>query len=459
MTTELKIKGDETVLLDPFLKDNGAGGDQVYELRDAYGKAWLELVRKSVSLEVRTSDPLIIEEKEALEVKLNHLYLAIAEAEQRGVDLAEAGSPEEINPFNPEDIRVHAKQFSLRLIADMIKDGDIDLQPDFQRNLVWNTLQKSRLIESILLRIPLPMFYFSEAADGRITIVDGLQRLSTIKEFMDNKFALKNLEYLNDSCEGKYYVDDGNKKGIEGKYFRWFNQTQFSVNVIDPSSPPKVKYDIFKRINTGGNPLNNQEIRNCLSGPGLRDTLNAMAALPEFHSATDWSIRSNRMDDHEIALRFILFWIFIKNRGSIDDYNGYMDPSLDVLTEEFAKVPAEQLAEYIAPFSNAMKNAEYLFGRRFAFRKVRPTDLLDGARKQLINKALFVSCSVLLAPYNHEHLRSNYKEGFLVEILAERIEADRQLLDYLSYGTNGRNNLLYVFQAVKEIIQTNIQLP
>ena len=99
--------------------------------------------------------------------------------------------PEEHSPFNPEEIKVHAKSFSLRLISDMIDDRDIDLSPDFQRNFVWNSAQKSRLIESILLRIPLPMFYFSEDDEGRITIVDGLQRLTTIKEFMDNKLVLK----------------------------------------------------------------------------------------------------------------------------------------------------------------------------------------------------------------------------------------------------------------------------
>jgi uncharacterized protein with ParB-like and HNH nuclease domain len=80
---------------------------------------------------------------------------------------------------------------------------DIDLTPDFQRNLVWDDLRKSRLIESILLRIPLPIFYFAQDEDGRISVVDGLQRLSTIRDFMNNNFRLNNLEYLQEKCWGK----------------------------------------------------------------------------------------------------------------------------------------------------------------------------------------------------------------------------------------------------------------
>ena len=121
---------------------------------------------------------------------------------------------------------------------------------------------------------------------------------------MDNKFPLKNLEYLKESCEGRYYKSDSKKEGIDAKYFRWFNQTQLSVNVIDPTSPYKVKYDIFRRINTGGKPLNNQEIRNCLADTKLRNALREMTSLHSFKAATDNSIKSTRLDDQEIALRF-----------------------------------------------------------------------------------------------------------------------------------------------------------
>ncbi|WP_055443426.1 DUF262 domain-containing protein [Lacinutrix himadriensis] len=456
MLIEIKIVNNETVFLKPIRKTNDSGIDNVFELIDNKNKNWIDLKLENNRFLILNKDEKIVEDDYILKIKLDRLVLDVIEAEQSGTENNETDIDEEISPFNPEDIKVHAKQFSLRLIYDMIKIGDIDLSPDFQRNFVWNNFQKSRLIESILLRIPLPMFYFSEDDEGRITIVDGLQRLTTITEFMDNKFPLKSLEYLGSSCEGKYFFDSEKKEGIDAKYVRWFNQTQFSVNVIDPSSPPKVKYDIFRRINTGGKPLNNQEIRNCLASEVLRDVLNIMIELPEFKTATDYSIKSTRMDDQEMALRFLLFYRYKEKDNFIYNYNGYMHSSLDELTEELMKSKRESLQKYIDAFSNAMKNAEYLFGRKYAFRKVRLYDLEPNANKQLINKALFISCSVLLADIENETIINENAEKRLLEPLAYEIENDKELLNYLSYGTNGRNNLLYVFGAIENLIERNL---
>ena len=448
---ELNILDGTSIFVDAFKLENNH-----YEFKDSANVIWLKGYIENNKFVITEKNTDVNEDDVVLSSKLDKLVLDLIESEQSGTENTESALPEEHSPFNPEEIKVHAKSFSLRLISDMIDDSDIDLSPDFQRNFVWNSAQKSRLIESVLLRIPLPMFYFSEDDEGRITIVDGLQRLTTIKEFMDNKFSLRNLEYLEDSCGGKYYKNEEGKIGLDPKYFRWFNQTQFSVNVIDPSSPPKVKYDIFRRINTGGKPLNNQEIRNCLATNSLRDILKEMVNLPEFKSATDNSIKPTRMDDQEIALRFILFHRFMENDNTIEEYNGYMDTSLDDLTEELSKRNFDELSNYISLFSNSMQNSEYLFGRKYAFRKVRPFDLVPTANKQLINKALFVSWSVLLSRYDHNQIRNLNPEKALLEPLAQNIFEDRDFLNFLSYGTNGRSNLLYVFDKVQEIIEENL---
>ncbi|WP_312900378.1 DUF262 domain-containing protein [Chryseobacterium taichungense] len=448
---ELNILDGTSIFVDAFKLENNH-----YEFKDSANVIWLKGYIENNKFVITEKNTDVNEDDGVLSSKLDKLVLDLIESEQSGTENTASALPEEHSPFNPEEIKVHAKSFSLRLISDMIDDSDIDLSPDFQRNFVWNSAQKSRLIESVLLRIPLPMFYFSEDDEGRITIVDGLQRLTTIKEFMDNKFSLRNLEYLEDSCGGKYYKNEESKIGLDPKYFRWFNQTQFSVNVIDPSSPPKVKYDIFRRINTGGKPLNNQEIRNCLATNSLRDILKEMVNLPEFKSATDKSIKPTRMDDQEIALRFILFHRFMENDNTIEEYNGYMDTSLDDLTEELSKRNFDELSNYISLFSNSMQNSEYLFGRKYAFRKVRPFDLVPTANKQLINKALFVSWSVLLSRYDHNQIRNLNPEKALLEPLAQNIFEDRDFLNFLSYGTNGRSNLLYVFDKVQEIIEENL---
>jgi uncharacterized protein with ParB-like and HNH nuclease domain len=455
MVLEVQIKDDSSILLNPVRKSSSNKLENYFELVDRNNKKWMLIKQQKNSFEVIEKDKEIIDDDENLQAKLDNLFLEIIESEQSGTD-GNGDFEVDISPFNPEDIKVHAKQFSLRLVSDMIEEGDINLSPDFQRNFVWNSVQKSRLIESILLRIPLPMFYFSEDNVGKITIVDGLQRLTTIKEFMDNKFPLRNLEYLEESCGGKYYFDSGKKIGLEPKYKRWFNQTQFSVNVIDPSSPSKVKYDIFRRINTGGKPLKNQEIRNCLASSELRNTLNEMVGLPEFKSATDNSIKSMRMEDQEVVLRFLYFYRLIESDKSIENYSGNMENSLDSLTEELASFTKDQFRKYVNLFSNSMQNAEYLFGRKFAFRKVRPDDIYPNSYKQLINKALFVCWSVLLCEYDPEVIKNKNKPGVLLNPLAEKIEEDIDLLNYLSYGTNGKNNLLYALKSSYDLIQNHL---
>jgi hypothetical protein len=454
MQIELRIGENEFVMLSPYRIDS-PNNHNLFELMDSNAETWMELELIDNAFLIKSQDEKIIDTDDDLRTKLNQLVLAVIEAEQSGTDLSATDQGIEEQPFDPEDIKVHAKPFSLRLITDMIDSEDIDLAPDFQRNLVWNNFQKSRLIESILLRIPLPMFYFSEDGEGKITIVDGLQRISTIKEFMDNGFALKKLEYLGETCNDRYFKTDGNKKGLDAKYVRWFNQTQFSVNVIDPSSPSKVKYDIFRRINTGGKPLNNQEIRNCLSGSSLRDTLKKMTNLKAFKSATDWSIRSTRMEDHEVALRFILFHK-LKTENRLEDYNGAMDWYLDDLTEKLYKATSSELDQYVQLFKNAMLNAEFLFGSRYAFRKIKVDDTKPGSYKQLINKALFVSVSVMLSTFDPEMIKTKNSRQTLLLPLAEKIEKDRAFLNFLSYGTNGKSNVLYAFQKISELIDQNL---
>lgn len=453
MNIEFNIQNEETVLLNVQKKEETPNE---YNLIDSDNIVWMELSLSNQSLNIISKSDLITDDDDVIESKLDALLHEIIEIEKSGTDGFTENSDVELNPYDPDKIKVRSDKMPITLLSTMIDSGDIDMNPDFQRNLVWSNFQKSRLIESILLRIPLPMFYFAEDFEGKLSVVDGLQRISTIKEFMDNKFPLKDLQYLNESCNGRYFKDEGKKKGLDTKYSRWFNLTTISANIIDPTSPYKVKYDIFRRINTGGRPLNNQEIRNCLTGQGLRDTLKEMVGLPEFKSATDNSIKSTRMDDQEIALRFLVFYKIYESSGNIDSYNGYMDATLDEFTEDNIKTPKPELDRYAKYFSNAMQNAEYLIGRRYAFRKILLKDIQPDSYKQLINKALFVCTSVLLAQYDTERIKELNEEQSLKQVIAEKINSDGELLYYLSYGTNGKANLLYTFRVLSELFKQNI---
>jgi hypothetical protein len=294
-------------------------------------------------------------------------------------------------PWDPESIRVATKSFSFRNVLDMLRDGDIELAPDFQRNRVWKATQKSRLIESILLQIPLPAFYFTEDSEGMLRVVDGLQRLSTVQQFVqDESFALTSLEYLHDA-EGKHFHE------LPAPWRRRIQNTQIVVHVIDPTTPSGVKYDIFKRINTGGSPLNHQEIRHCMSKQRSRDFLGRCTHMAEFDAATGGRLVDHvRMNDREMVLRFCAFSL-LGERTYYESAFRAMDPFLEEATarlDDPSQTPEPELDGMAEDFRRAMTNAEGVFGLH-AFRKwPRGQEYLSP-----INRPLFEVWSVLLSRY------------------------------------------------------------
>lgn len=343
------------------------------------------------------------------------------------------------NPYNPKLIRVDTKTFSISQINEMINRGDIDLSPDFQRGFVWNDItRKSRLIESLLLRIPIPVFYFSQDEEGLFQVVDGVQRLTVINSFMKNEFKLKNMEYLTE-CNGKYFKDsNGKEDGLEGVYTRRIEQTQLFINVIDPQTPGKVKYDIFKRINTGGKALNNQEIRNCLASGRTRNLLHDLSKSESFLRATRKSISPTRMADEELILRFIAFYL-IDNRIMLGEYKGGMDGLLDDTVEALNSLDLDTFKKIRNCFLQAMENAFYLFGTN-AFRKAN-----------YINKSLFLGTSRVLCNITLQRLKEKDKNEIATRMQNE-INDNIYFRNALSMATNDARNVRLVYDTVKMII-------
>ncbi|MCA3002174.1 MAG: DUF262 domain-containing protein [Rhodocyclaceae bacterium] len=349
-------------------------------------------------------------------------------------------------PYDPTLIRVDAKMFSLRNVLDMIDEGDLDLNPDFQRLRVWSPLQKSRLIESILLRIPLPAFYFSTEPNGKLQVVDGVQRLSTIHSFVRGgegstaHFRLESLEYLNEAVGGKYFGDL--KNSIWAKRI---NTTQIVANVIDPQTPAKVKFDIFRRINTGGTPLNAQEIRHCMSGEKSRELLRTLASSKEFKLATGGKLSGHkRMADRELVLRAIAFTAEPSLEKALEA--GSLENLLNLTAEKLdAEYSPEQLQLLSMKFKDSMLKAHLLFGDR-AFRKW-PT-VTDW--KYPLNRALFDVWGSLLASYSVAELEG--RQVSIVEKFRELCAFDVFFREAISSGTSDPKKITYRFNAIREIL-------
>lgn len=387
---------------------------------------------------------LFLEQKAELEKR-------IIDQEVSGVEIDEEVPAEIIDEiyrpdFDPEQIRVDPKVFSLLDIIRFIDQSRIDLSPDFQRHFVWKDIQQSRLIESLLLRIPLPVFYLSEDEDGLYQVVDGLQRLTTIHRFIKNKLKLKGLEYLNE-CEGYYF------SSIPPKYQRRLEDTQLTFNVIAPTTPISVKFEIFKRINEGGKPLNRQEIRNSMAKPHIRDFIKKLASSTFFKIATDNSVKAVRMEDQELILRFIGF--YLAQYGYGHQYKGemesFLDDTLDFLNK---KATSSLLNEQEKGFYLAMRNAKHLFGH-YAFRKITSSDP-HNYRRPLINKSLFTVWSVLLSNLEENDVKLLPPDFFIAE-LAKFIKEDKDYLDSLTTGTNQANKIDYGFKVANTIIYKHLK--
>ena len=240
---------------------------------------------------------------------------------------------EEFQPFDPEKISIDTKGVTMDTCLRQLEQGTIILNPDFQRNEVWTHEKKCRLIESLMLKIPIPMFYVSADEKGIFYVVDGLQRLSTIRSFvLGDKYletrrpALKGEGFKLDDLEfwGKQY-NDLNFNDLPINIQNRILETEFTFTIINPGTPEEVKRNIFKRINTGGAPLTPQEIRHALYIGESTKLLLRLSQLTVFLDATGNSVKANRMMDRELILRFLAFTV-----RSYTNYpkNGNMDTFL-----------------------------------------------------------------------------------------------------------------------------------
>lgn len=276
------------------------------------------------------------------------------EIEIENTDTASDGTEEDLEPvmqepFNPAEINIISKPDTLHNIIERLKHGEIDMNTDFQRHAeLWNNQKMAKLIESILIRFPLPAFYFDASDDDKWLIVDGLQRLSAIKKFVvDQKLRLHGLEYLKD-VKGFRYDD------LPRTYKRRIDECPVTLFLIQPGTPEAVKYSIFRRINTGGLVLNDQEIRNAMAKPGIREYLERLAKDEFLIKAI--GDQSRRMVDQEMVLRFLAFR-FMDFETSKKTIATFLDEMLDKLDGASER----QLNEYAASFHIAISRCWEIF--------------------------------------------------------------------------------------------------
>ena len=341
-------------------------------------------------------------------------------------------------PYDPEKIRVESKIFPIFQIKSMINKGTLFLRPEFQRNTVWDVVRKSRLIESLMLRIPIPAFYFDEDNDGKKTVIDGLQRLTAINDYMDDSFKLKGLQYLQNECGDMLFSE------LKQKYRTRIEDAQLTVNILDPRSPADVKFDIFRRVNTGGVPLNAQEIRNVLSNEQTRHFLISMAKSEEFTKATRDRVNDIRMDAQELCLRFIAFYTHYDAKTHCIQSSASIGTMLDKCILDLNNRSKKELKELFSIFKLSMNKCYALFGDK-AFSKPN--------NDHIINKVLFTSWAVTLSRYDYPLIKFEQLQNLAIKRLYERLERDPEYFTSISSSTSTKKSIRKQFQTAYEIME------
>lgn len=339
-------------------------------------------------------------------------------------------------PYSADNIRITPMMYSVFQIFHWIEEGILVLQPEYQRNIVWDNQRKSLLIESLMLRIPIPAFYFQEDYDGDKMVIDGLQRLSTIHAYMKDEFKLENLQYRKE-FEGYLYSQ------LPKKYKIRIQDTQLSVNVLDSKCNELVKFDVFRRVNTGGVPLNAQEIRNIMATSAVRELLKSMSKSEEFITATRGRIKDIRMDAQELCLRYILFsFKYNWEEQTFKDLQS-MATMMDQIIVWLNKMKTDDLQVFLTMFKNSMKRCYALLGES-AFSKE--------SSRHIINKPLFICWSVILGYRNIDLklLESKRKEAVKLQ---NQFFCEGEYYNAITYSTTTRRNILLQFEAVERILE------
>ncbi len=347
-----------------------------------------------------------------------------------------------IEPFNPKDVDIVSQPMVISNVVDQLKYGDILLEPDFQRHPdLWKPEQQSRLIESLIIRIPLPTFYFDSTEDDKLIVVDGLQRLYAIKRFMvldindQDRLKLTGLEYLKE-YEGDKFED------LPPNIQRRIKTQSLTAYIIRPGTPDKVRTSIFTRINTGGLTLEPAEIKNSVYRGQAANLLKELAHSGEFVKATRNKIDNSRMLDCEFVNRFLAFYLL-----GIENYPGNLESYLNDVMIRLQKESKSTIGKCRTDFLKAMKYAFDIFGDT-AFRKINVNE-----KYGKINKPLYDAVSVNLAKLSVEDCKKLLKEKDKLIIKYTALLKDKKFVDIITNGTAAINNVEGRHRAIRKIFQ------
>jgi hypothetical protein len=322
--------------------------------------------------------------------------------------------------FGDREVFTTPSDPDVKTLLGRIEDRSLILHPKFQRASVWDDKRKSRLIESLLLNLPIPPCFLAEDEDSTRVVVDGQQRLIAIDDFFHGRYALVGLEVLSD-LNGKKWID------LPSRDERKILQRVLRTLVISHHTNPELRFIIFERLNTGAVPLIDQEIRNATLSGRLNDLLEELAKSQAFLRAVRIAAPDPRLRHHELILRFF----------AVDDALNDYKPPLKLILTNYMRLNRNAAPPSIAilrtKFSISLAASSTAFGEN-AFRKF---DVRTERYERSVSKALFDLQMVTLGGIAPETLAGRRQE---IEAAFQNLfRNDRDFSEALSRATDHRS--------------------
>jgi hypothetical protein len=279
----------------------------------------------------------------------------------------------EATPLRDRKVVTQPYDLAIDAIVSQVKSAVLFLRPlsarpKFQRQYVWSDVLASRLVESVLLNVPIPPCYLSENEENELDVIDGQQRIYSLYRFMENQFALKDLNVLPE-FDGKRFFE------LPSKEQRKLRTHTLRCVVITNESHPEIKFDVFERLNTSTMPLNAQELRNCVSRGALNDLLAELSFDDRWLKIRGRKTPDKRLADEEMILRFFSF--------QIQDRTVYKTPLKNWLNDTAKagrKLNDSQISALGIKWKSALTTSLIWFDPKSCFRRPGGT---------AINRALF----------------------------------------------------------------------
>lgn len=327
-----------------------------------------------------------------------------------------------------DDLLIRHENRTIHDVIRRIDQNNYVMDPDFQRDFIWPEDKQSKLIESVIMRIPLPVFYLAEDDKGRMVVVDGLQRLSTFHRFVKDELRLD----LPDRKE----LHDKRFSDLSSKLQNRVEDCNLVFYIIDSKAPERARLDIFERVNSG-EPLTRQQMRNSLFMGKATLFLKDESKTEVFLTATGGSLDAKKMRDREFVNRFCAFQIL-----DFVEYRGDMDLFLAECLRKMNGMADDELSSLSGEFRRGLANNFMLFDQ-YAFRKHAPGQ----DRRGVLNASFWDVMCTGLSRYSEEQIRA------CADPLREsvyRLLDDEDFNISITYGPNDPRKVRHRFQMTRQ---------